>query len=97
MPTVRVSRGGKISFPKEAMERLGIKTGDFLDFEIQESAILIRPKAEIKGEKFWATVDEMRENVKDVDPKELDQAIEEAVQASKKSELEEIARSKKYD
>jgi bifunctional DNA-binding transcriptional regulator/antitoxin component of YhaV-PrlF toxin-antitoxin module len=37
MPRVRVSRGGKISFPQEAMERLGIKTGDLLDFEIQES------------------------------------------------------------
>jgi len=86
MPWARVLRSGQVTFPKEVRESLNLKEGDIVDFEIQGSAVVIRPKVMIdKGKaEVWKMFDEMHEKMKDEDPQKIEQLIGEAIKETRK-------------
>jgi AbrB family looped-hinge helix DNA binding protein len=100
MPLVRVIRNGQITLPKELRKKLGIEEGDLLEVKVDKGGFVIRPKTavdkELAGDRFFKMVDEIREAVKDADPRELEEAIEEAVAAAKKATARKLkARAKR--
>jgi AbrB family looped-hinge helix DNA binding protein len=88
MPLVKVIRNGQITIPKELRAALGIEEGDLLEVRLSEAGMTIKPKAavdrELAGGRFFEMTEQIRESVKDADPRELDEAIAEAVAAAKK-------------
>ena len=86
MPWARVLRSGQVTFPKEVRESLNLKEGDIVDFQIKGSEVVIRPKVMIdKGKaEVWKMFDEMREKMKDEDPRKIGTLIDEAVKETKK-------------
>lgn len=88
MPLVKVVRNGQITLPKELRKKLDIEEGDLLEVELEKGSFIIRPKAVIDKElarnRFFKMVDEIREAVKDADPKVIEQEIEEAIRAVRK-------------
>jgi bifunctional DNA-binding transcriptional regulator/antitoxin component of YhaV-PrlF toxin-antitoxin module len=87
MASVQISRSGKITFPKEAMQKLGITAGDFLDFEISETGVLFKPATippQEALEAFGRELAKMRSQVKPDAPELINQEIEEAIQAARK-------------
>ena len=86
MPWAKVLRSGQVTFPKEVRESLNLKEGDIVDFEIQGSAVVIRPKVMIdKGKaEIWKMFDEMHEKMKDEDPQKIEQLIGEAIKETRK-------------
>jgi AbrB family looped-hinge helix DNA binding protein len=89
MPLVKVIRNGQITIPKELRKVLGIEEGDLLEVKLTKGGMTIKPKAVVDREsakgRFFQMVEEVRESVKDTDPQEIEAAIEEAVQAAKRS------------
>ncbi len=86
MPWAKVLRSGQVTFPKEVRESLNLKEGDIVDFEIQGSAVVIRPKVMIdKGKaEVWKMFDEMHEKMKDEDPQKIEKLIDEAIKETRK-------------
>ena len=86
MPWAKVLRSGQVTFPKEVRESLNLKEGDIVDFEIQGSAVVIRPKVMIdKGKaEIWKMFDEMHEKMKDEDPQKIEKLIDEAIKETRK-------------
>ena len=88
MPLVKVIRNGQITIPKELRSVLGIQEGDFLEINLKGRNMVIEPKVaidkDLAQEELFQIVKKMRDNVNEVDPKELDQTIREAVKAAKK-------------
>lgn len=99
MPLVKVIRNGQITIPKELRMRLGIEEGDLLEVELSGKGLVIKPKAvvdkELARDRLFQYVEKMRDNVKDVEPQELDEAIAEAAQAAKKTTAGKIKARKK--
>ena len=44
MPWAKILRSGQVTLPKEVRERLNLKEGDILDFEITEDGVMMRAK-----------------------------------------------------
>lgn len=88
MPLVKVIRNGQITIPKELRGALGIEEGDLLEVRLSEGGMTIKPKTAVDRElakgRFFQMTEQIRESVKDADPRELDEAIAEAVAAAKK-------------
>jgi AbrB family looped-hinge helix DNA binding protein len=96
MPWARVLRSGQVTFPKEVRESLNLKEGDIVDFEIQKSAVVIRPKVMIdKGKaEVWKMFDEMHERMKDKDPQKIEKLIGEAIRETRKQRTAKRARKR---
>ena len=86
MPWAKVLRSGQVTFPKEVRESLNLKEGDIVDFEIQGSAVVIRPKVMIDKGKAgaWKMFDEMHEKMKDENPQKIEKLIDEAIKETRK-------------
>ena len=87
MPWAKVLRSGQITFPKEVRDKLGLKEGDIVDFEIRDAMVIMRPKLLVdKAEAmktFSQAVKRLRSGVKeDIDPETLEGIMEEAVQGN---------------
>jgi AbrB family looped-hinge helix DNA binding protein len=92
MPWAKILRSGQVTFPKEVREKLGLKEGDIVDFEIREAMVIMRPKLLIdKGEAmkiFSQAFERLRSGVKEgIDQKTLDGLMEEAVQGNPKPKI----------
>ena len=87
MPWAKVLRSGQVTFPKEVRESLNLKEGDIVDFEIQGSAVVIRPKVMIdKGKaEVWKMFDEMHEKMKDEDPQKIREADRRSYKGNEKA------------
>ncbi len=89
MPLVKVIRNGQITLPKQLRNKLGIEEGDLLEVKLDNAGITIKPKVaidkELAGDRFFKMVDEIREAVKDPDPKELEEAVAEVVATARKA------------
>ena len=96
MPWARILRSGQVTFPKEVRESLNLKEGDIVDFEIQGSAVVIRPKVMIdKGKaEVWKMFDEMHEKMKDGDPQKIEKLIDEAIKETRKQRTAKKARKR---
>ncbi len=89
MPWAKVLRSGQITFPKEVRDKLGLKEGDIVDFEIRDAMVIMRPKLLVdKGnalKTFSKAVQRLRSGVKEeIDQKTLEGIMEEAVQGGPK-------------
>ncbi|HOI93098.1 MAG TPA: AbrB/MazE/SpoVT family DNA-binding domain-containing protein [Syntrophobacter fumaroxidans] len=89
MPLVRVIRNGQITIPKKLRAALGIEEGDLLEVKLSQGGMTIKPKTAVDKElakgRFFRMVEEIRESVKDADPREVDAALAEAVRAAGKA------------
>jgi len=91
MPWAKVLRSGQITFPKEVRDKLGLKEGDIVDFEIRDTMVIMRPQLLVdKGaamNTFSKAVKRLRSGVKEeIDQKTLERIMEEAVQANPEPE-----------
>ena len=87
MPLVKVIRNGQITIPKGLRSSLRIKDGDLLEIERSGFGLFVKPKVVLDKDEvmrqFFDDVAQIRKNTKGADPKEVDVAITEAVQAAK--------------
>ena len=91
MPWAKVLRSGQITFPKEVRDKLSLKEGDIVDFEIRDAMVIMRPKVLVdKAEAmktFSQTVKRLRSGVKgEIDQETLEGIMEEAVQGNPEPE-----------
>lgn len=96
MPLLQVRRNFQITIPAKLRQALGIKVGDYIDAELQDEAIVLKPqeitdrslpkRKEESKRIFSELVDRIRERNKDVDPTEVEALINEAVTAVRAQE-----------
>jgi AbrB family looped-hinge helix DNA binding protein len=67
MPWAKILRSGQVTLPKEVRERLNLKEGDILDFEIKEDGVVMRAKELVNKqptpeglEAFGRSLDQLR-------------------------------------
>jgi AbrB family looped-hinge helix DNA binding protein len=53
MALVRMLRGGQVTLPAEARKALKLKEGDYLDLEVTERGVLLKPVAVVDRAKAW--------------------------------------------
>src|SRR3954468_19209707 len=53
MALVRMLRGGQVTLPAEARKALKLKEGDYLDVELTERGVLLKPVAVVDRAKAW--------------------------------------------
>jgi AbrB family looped-hinge helix DNA binding protein len=53
MGLVRLLRGGLLTVPADVRKRLKLKDGDYLDLQIENGTLTLRPVAVIDREKAW--------------------------------------------
>lgn len=53
MALVKLLRGGLLTVPAEVRKRLKLKDGDYLDLQIEDGTLTLRPVAVIDREKAW--------------------------------------------
>jgi len=97
MPTLQILRNGQIALPAEFRRDLGLKKGDIMNAEIQAGRIILTPVALIEKteaekraeakEKFFETVDKLRERTEYVPLEEIQSTIGEAIAAARQAEL----------
>jgi len=98
MPWAKVLRSGQVTFPKEVREKLGLKEGDILDFEIGDAMVIVRPKVlvdrQAEGKKLWQIIEKMHAQMEGVDPQEIEQAIEESIREVRRGKKTKPAKAK---
>lgn len=101
MPLVKVIRHGQITLPADFREELDIKEGDYLEAEMDNKTIVLRPKVFMDRadavKALHKMMAEVHERTKDLDPKEIDEVIEQAiaeVRQAKSKKLEAVTKSK---
>ncbi len=78
---------------------LGIAEGDLSEVKLAKGGMTIKPKIaidkDLAEEKLLRSIKKLQSKVKDVDPAELDAAIEEAMVAARKEEPKKLPASVK--
>jgi len=68
MPTImKISPQGQIRIPKKIMITLGIEQGDYVELDIEESQIVLKPRKLIDPSQGWYWTKEWQEIETDVD------------------------------
>jgi AbrB family looped-hinge helix DNA binding protein len=85
MALVRVKGKYQVTIPKEVRRKLGLRVGDYLEVEVQGSAILLKPKALLDKdeafEKLQAVLGKLREKRAALSEEEVEQEVLEAIRA----------------
>ena len=85
MQTIRLSENGQLTLPEELRKALNLKSGDLLQVEIEDDSIVLKPQRESDKEeaknRFFATIDKIRERNKDIPREEIEALVDEAVKA----------------
>ena len=68
MGLVRMLRGGQVTLPAEARKALKLKEGDYLDLEVTERGVLLKPVAVVDRAKAWDDLSAILSRVKWVGP-----------------------------
>src|SRR3954453_15745581 len=68
MALVRMLRGGQVTLPAEARKALKLKEGDYLDLELPERGVLLKPVARVDRAKAWYDLGAILSRVKWVGP-----------------------------
>ncbi len=56
MALVKVRRAAQITLPAEVREKLNVREGDYLEAEITERGVLLKPIALVERDKAWEKV-----------------------------------------
>jgi len=92
MPTIKVLRNGQLTLPAKFREILELKQGDFLNAELKDNKIILRPVTIIERKRikekareiFFGLVDKNWEKNKNVDSKKVERIINEVVEEVRK-------------
>lgn len=97
MPWARVLRSGQVTLPKEVRQRLNLKEGDIVDFEIKEGGVVLRAKELVSKkpapeglEAFGRAMDQLQAAVAG----KFDDLAEEEVLAFVNAAVEEVRRKR---
>jgi AbrB family looped-hinge helix DNA binding protein len=86
MSLVKVIGNGQITLPAEAREALRVKDGDYLEAEVVEGEVRLKPAAIADREAAWRRIREAQASVRYIgpeprpDPEEEERRIFEAVE-----------------
>jgi AbrB family looped-hinge helix DNA binding protein len=97
MALVRVLRGGQVTLPAKVRQKLNLAQGDYLQAEVVDNGVLLRPVSDVEREKAW---DELMQIVDEpkwrepptLSPEEEEEWIAEEVKAAR---MEEHAKSRR--
>jgi AbrB family looped-hinge helix DNA binding protein len=53
MTLIRVLRGGQVTLPAAVREKLKLAPGDYLEAELVDNGVLLKPMSDIEREKAW--------------------------------------------
>jgi AbrB family looped-hinge helix DNA binding protein len=68
MPTImKISPQGQIRIPQKVMTRLGIEKGDYIEVDIEERQIVLKPRKLIDPSQGWYWTKEWQEMEAEVD------------------------------
>ena len=56
MALVSVLRGGQVTLPAEVRQKLKLARGDYLEVEVVEHGLLLKPVSDVEREKAWRRV-----------------------------------------
>jgi AbrB family looped-hinge helix DNA binding protein len=85
MSLVRVRRLAQITLPAEMRRALNVQEGDYLEAEIVDDGVLLKPVAVVERERAWQRIAEVKSRVRDLNPSpgqtaaEAEEEIAEAV------------------
>ena len=84
MALIKVLRAGQVTLPAEARKALALEEGDYLEAEVVEGALRLKPVSGVERKKAWATLNAILAEPKwrgpGPEPSE-DEVMEEAVEA----------------
>lgn len=69
MALVKLLRAGQVTLPAKARKALQLKEGDYLEAEVVEGALMLKPVSAVDREAAWQRVLEALETVRYVGPK----------------------------
>jgi len=83
MQLVKVIRNGQITLPASLREMLDIKEGDYLEAEIKEKEIVLRPKVVLDRDDavkaLYQIMDDVQSQTQGIDPEEIEREVAEAI------------------
>jgi antitoxin MazE len=53
MPTIKITSNGAITLPAQFRKALGLKSGDFVNAELKDHLVLLKPAKIIDAEDAW--------------------------------------------
>jgi AbrB family looped-hinge helix DNA binding protein len=68
MALVRLLRGGQVTLPAELRQKLQVKEGDYLEAEVVENGMLLKPVAFVSREGAWKAIREAQQSVRYIGP-----------------------------
>jgi len=89
MTLVRLLRGGQVALPAAVREKLKLAKGDYLEAEMVDNGVLLRPVSDIEREKAWQRVLDAPKSVRHIgpeprpSPEREEEMIFEAVEAAR--------------
>jgi len=85
MALVRVKGKYQVTIPKEVRRKLGLRVGDYLEVEVQGSAIVLKPKALLDKdeafERLRSLLERLREKRAALSEEEVEREVLEAIRA----------------
>ena len=90
MALLKLKRHAQITIPAELRKQFNLEEGDYLEAEVTDSGILLKPVSIIEREKAWDRVVEVMEGVhakqppSDISAKEQEEEIAEIVKSSRR-------------
>ena len=83
MPLIKVIRNGQITLPAGLREELDIKEGDYLEAEVKEKEIILRPKVVLDRndavKMLHQIMDDVQSRTKGIDTEEIEREVAEAI------------------
>jgi AbrB family looped-hinge helix DNA binding protein len=98
MTLVRLLRGGQVTLPAEVRQKLKLTQGDYLEAEVVENGVLLKPVSDVEQESAWQRVLEAPKSVRYVGPEPRPTPEEEEewlAQQIKAARLEEHAKRRR--
>ena len=86
MALMRVRRLAQLTLPAEVRRALNVQEGDFLEAQIVEGGVLLKPVAVVERERAWRRINELKSRVRDLKPGAVktDTEVEEEIAAAVK-------------
>ena len=68
MALMRVRAAAQLTLPAEVRKALNVKEGDYLEAEIVEGGVFLKPVAVVERERSWQRLEEATSRVRDLKP-----------------------------